>query len=141
LFFGFFPEDPVLCGVGGKWNPPNRLTGFYCGEPLDLPAEIADGIRFKPSEIEDWEPGVNIVVTGGLPAVDPQAIASSVAFDGDLASSLHTIHPPLPLFRLRPEDVGGVAGRLSRLGLGCVQGYDKLPVPCKPPTRAKGITF
>lgn len=138
---GFSADDLISCGKCAKANPPNRLSCFYCGEALEMPAEIADGIRYKPSEIEDWEPGANIIVTGGLAGVDPESIASAVAFDGDLAATVPKLEPPFPLFRVRPEEAIQVGGRLERLGLSveCVE--DRSLALSRPLVRLKGLTF
>ncbi|MEQ1765465.1 MAG: hypothetical protein ABL984_20215 [Pyrinomonadaceae bacterium] len=138
---GFSAEELIVCGKCSKANPPNRLNCLYCGGALELPSEIAAGIRFKPSEIEDWEPGVNIVVTGGLSEADPGAIASAVAIGADLGDSLATIEPPLPLFRVRPEDADEVEARMARLGLSVDRVEDVSLSLQKPPTRLKGMTF
>src|SRR5688572_4094557 len=90
---GFSADELISCGNCAKANPPNRLACFYCGEALVLPSDVGAGIRFKPSEIEDWEPGVNIVFTGGLSDADPKAIASAIAIDIDLLD-LSAIEPP-----------------------------------------------
>lgn len=138
---GFSTDELIACGKCARTNSPNRLDCFYCGELLELPVEIAAGIPLKPSEIETWEPGVNIVVTGGLGAVDPQAIAAAVAIDPDLIASISAIELPLPLFRLHKEDADEVAGRLSRLGLSVEQVEDRSLSLGKPPIRLKWITF
>jgi len=138
---GYAAQEMIACGKCAKANPPNRLNCLYCGDLLELPTEIAAGIRFKPSEIEDWEPGVNIVVVEGLSDSDPQAIASAVLFDTELVTSLSTIEPPLPLFRVRPEEAEEVEGRLSRLGLGIERVEDRALDLAKPPTRLKGFEF
>ena len=138
---GFSVDELITCGKCAKTNPPNRLSCFYCGETLELPSEIAAGIRFRPSELEDWEPGVNIVVIDGLSGVDPQAIVSAFAMDADLTTSLPTIEPPLPLFRVRPEEAGEVEARLSQLGLGVARVDDISLAPARPPVRLKGMTF
>ena len=136
---GFSVEELIVCGRCAKTNPPNRLNCLYCGEALELPSEIAAGVRFKPSEIEDWENGVNIAVIDGLSGTDPQAITSAVMIDTDLATSLPTIEPPLPLFRVRPEEADEVEARLARLGLGVGRVDDKALNLAKPPMRLKGI--
>ena len=138
---GYAAQEMIACGKCAKTNPPNRLNCLYCGALLELPSEIAAGIRFKPSEIEDWEPGVNIVVVEGLNAADPQAIASAVLFDTDLATTLPAVEPPLPLFRVRNEEAEEVEGRLLRLGLGIERVEDRSLDLAKPPTRLKGIVF
>jgi hypothetical protein len=138
---GFSAEELILCGKCAKSNPPNRLNCLYCGDALELPTEVAAGIRFKPSEIEDWEPGVNIVVIDGLGDVDPQAIASAVSIDADLTTDLAAMEPPLPLFRVRSEEADEVEGRLSRLELKIARVDDISLSLAKPPTRLKGVEF
>ncbi len=138
---GFSADELITCGKCTRANPPNRLNCFYCGEALELPAEIAAGIGFKPSEIEDWEPGVNIVVTGGLDDIDLQSIASTVSMDSSLAASLRDLEPPYPLFRVRQEDAGEVATRLEGIGLSVESVADSSLTLGKPPIRLKGITF
>ena len=138
---GFSADELITCGKCAKRNPPNRLNCFYCGEALELSSEVAAGIRFKPSEIENWEPGINIIVVDGLSGVEPQAIASALAMDADLTTSLPTIEPPLPLFRVRPEEAGEVENRLLRLGLAVARVDDGSLALAKSPTRLKGMTF
>ena len=137
---GFSADELITCGKCAKASPPNRLNCFYCGEALELPSEIAAGIRFKPSEIEDWEPGVNIVVVDGLSGVDPQSIGSAVVIDADLGL-LSNLEPPFPLLRVRREEADEVVARLSRIGLVSTQVEDSSLALGKPPTRLKGITF
>ncbi|MEO5860581.1 MAG: hypothetical protein ABIR33_16745 [Pyrinomonadaceae bacterium] len=138
---GFSADQLIACGKCAKANPPNRLNCFYCGEALEVTPEIAAGIRFTPSEIEDWEQGVSVVVTDWLSGGDPQAIASAISIESELVASLVMIEPPLPLFRIRPEEADEVASRLSRLGLmvECVE--DSSLALGKPPIRLKGIAF
>jgi len=136
---GFSPEELVACGKCAKANPPNRLNCFYCGEALELPSEIADGIRFKPSEIEDWEPGVNLIVTAVPRDLDPQAISSAISFGDEIVDSL--LEPPIPLFRVKSQEVDEVEARLTRLGLEVGRVEDLALLLSTPPVRLKGIGF
>lgn len=138
---GFSAGELIACGNCARTNPPNRLDCFYCGGALELPVEIAEGIPLKLSEIESWELGVNIVVTGGLDSVDPQAVAAAVAIDPEMTASLSTIEIPLPLFRLHKDEAEEVAGRLSRLGLSVERVEDSSLSLEKPLIRLKGMTF
>lgn len=138
---GFSPAELIACGKCVRSNPPNRLNCFYCGELLELPAEIAAGISFKPVEVDDWEPGVNIIVTDGVARTNAQSIASAVAMDGDLAESVARLVPPFPIFRVRAEEAGEVSARLERLGLAVKRVEDSSLVPSKPAVRLKGVAF
>ncbi len=138
---GFSADEMIFCGKCSKPNPPNRLNCFYCGEGLKLPSEIAAGLQFRPSEIEDWEPGINIVVTDGLKDADPKAIASTVSVDADIVESLSSMEPPLPLFRVKLEEADEVEARSRQLGLTVVRVEDRALGLTKPSTRLKGLSF
>ncbi len=138
---GFAAAEMVACGKCAKSNPPNRLSCFYCGEALELPTGIAEGLQFKPSEIEDWEHGITLAIVDGVDRVDPEALSGSLPIDVDLARSLLTLDPPVPLFRVKNEEADKVDARLSRLGARIVRIDDALLATSKAPIRLKGITF
>lgn len=138
---GFSAEEMISCGKCAKTNPPNRLNCFYCGGVLDLPEEVAAGIRFRPAEIEDWEPGVNLIVTSGLKGRDPKSIASAISFDEELTEHLSDLDPPVPLLRIKPSDADEAEARLVRLGLETSLVDDNALSLQTPAVRLKGIEF
>lgn len=138
---GYSSEELIACGRCSKPNPPNRLNCFYCGEALELPAEIAAGIKFRPAEIEAWEPGVNIVSVGEATSEAANAAGESVALDADLLALLPRVEPPLPLIRVRPEEEDTVVERLSSAGLKIGQVNDRTINVDQPSIRLKGIVL
>lgn len=136
---GFAADEMILCGKCAKTNPPNRLNCFYCGHGLELSEELAAGIRFAPSEIEDWEPGINLVVTSGVNDLDPQAIAAAISLGAEVTDSLANVEPPFPLFRIKPDEADEVEARLKRLGLSVSRVEDAALALTKPAIRLKGI--
>lgn len=138
---GFASDEMISCGKCSKPNPPNRFNCFYCGQALELPAEVAAGIKFKPAEIEDWEPGVNIVVVGGTDQASVDGISTTLAFEDELLSSLARVESPVPVIRVRPEDADEVAGRMAVAGLQVSQIHDKSLNLDQMPARLKEIIF
>jgi hypothetical protein len=136
---GFLPEEMIACGKCAKANPPNRLNCFYCGEALELPAEAAASVRFRHAEIEDWEPGVNLIVTSGLNGLDPKTIASTISIEEELLGDASDLKSPIPLFRVKAEEAGTAEARLVRLGLEVCRVDDTALTLSTPPTRLKGI--
>ena len=134
-------DEMIGCGTCAKPNPPNRLNCLYCGSALELPDEVAARIRFRPSEIEDWEPGVNLIVTAVPPDLDAKAISSAISFSEEIVDSLSNVEPPLPLFRVKAEDANEVEARLTRLGLEVSRVEDLALSLSSPPVRLKGIGF
>ena len=70
------------CGRCAKPNPPNRLNCLYCENSRVFRDSRCHSLQ--TGEIENWEPGVNIVATavarGGF-----RAIAAAVAIEADLS--------------------------------------------------------
>lgn len=137
---GFSAGEMVGCSNCSKPNPPNRLNCFYCGRGLELPDEVAAGIRFRPVEIEGWEPGVNVVCVGGIyPGVD--RIGAALAMDDELLASFDGVEQPFPFIRVKAEDADEVSGRLSANGLKVFQIHDKLLDLDETPARLKEMIF
>ncbi len=138
---GYAAEEMIACGKCSKDNPPNRLNCFYCGVALELPDEVAAGIVFRPAEIEDWEPGVNLIVTAVPRDFDPKTISSAISLGAEMVDSLADLEPPIPLFRIKAEDADEAEARLTRLGLEVGSIEDLALSLSTPPVRLKGIAF
>jgi hypothetical protein len=138
---GFAAEKMVECSKCAKQNPPNRLNCLYCGKALQLPAEIAAGLRFRPAEIEEWEPGVNIVINERFGSGAAEALGSTVFLDEDLLASASETEVPFPLIRVRGDEADEVMSRFSSAGAAAVRVDDKDLKYQQPPTRLKGLRF
>jgi hypothetical protein len=138
---GYSAEELVACGQCSKANPPNRLNCFYCGAALELAPEIAAGIQFRPGEIEDWEPGVNLVSVGDVDQAALTAIGSAIVFDAEMPAPAAPFEGPVPLLRVRVEEAEAVAARLSSAGLQVRQIQDRSMDLDQPTARLKGIVF
>ena len=138
---GFSADEMVACPNCAKQNPPNRLNCFYCGTALGLPDDVAAGIQFRPAEIEDWEPGVNVVSVSGIGHGAVESIGATLALEDELLSSLASVEPPVPLVRVRAEDAEEVTARLSSSGFQSVQVRDESLHLDQTPARLKEIIF
>lgn len=138
---GYAADEMIACGRCTKRNPPNRLNCLYCGEVLEIPGQVASGIRFRPTVIESWELGTNIVAVDGLRTADKEAIVSTLPFDTDIAERLGSVRPPLPMFRVPNSEGSEVESRLSRAGLSTVRVDDADLGLSKLPTRLRHLEF
>ena len=138
---GYAADEMVACLKCAKSNPPNRLNCFYCGSELNLPTEVAAGILFRPADIEDWEPGVNLVLTKAPNQLDGNAISAAISIDEDIVTGLAGLEPPIPLLRVKAEDAEKVEARLERLGLAIRRVEDSALCLSTPPIRLRGLSF
>lgn len=138
---GFSAERMVACSKCGKQNPPNRLNCLYCGTLLELPDEIAAGLQFRPAEIEEWEPGVSIVLRESVGPDLAESLASTVFMDEDLLRSVAEAEAPVPLIRVRGDEAEKVVSRVTSAGVSAVSVDDKHLRYQQPPTRLKGLRF
>ena len=136
---GFAAERMVACSKCEKQNPPNRLNCLYCGTLLELPDEIAAGLQFRPGEIEEWEPGVNIVVSERIGPSVAETLGSTVFLDEDLLTSVSEGDVPFPLIRVRGDEADEVVLRVLATGVTAVRVDDKDLRHQQPPTRLKGL--
>ena len=137
--FGFDASDLIVCIPCSRPNPPNRLVCLYCGAQLELPAEVAAGLRFRPGEIEDWEPGVNIVVVGGT--IDSDTVNGILSIESHLLEDVKESEPPFPLFRVRSGEANDVVERLRASGISTKKVADEMLDHRRPPARLRGINF
>ena len=138
---GFAPAEMIACGRCGKSNPPVRMDCLYCGDSLQLPETVAAGIRFTHAVPEEWEPGVNVVITGGLANADRDMLFRAVAIDAETLEKAFCLEPPFPLVRTTEEDAGQVDKRLGYAGLEVILCTDLTLNPDHPPARLKGLNF
>lgn len=138
---GYAADELTPCGKCAKPNPPNRLDCLYCAEELKLPEQVSAGIRFRPTIIESWESGTNIVAVDGLATANHEAVVSTLSFDSDLAARLGSLLPPLPMFRVPTAEAENVELRLSRAGVASVRVDDADLALSMPPTRLKSLEF
>src|SRR5215203_6570597 len=93
---GFTPEELVPCTACGRPNAPNRAVCLYCGTTEDLSGTT----RFDIRELESWESGFNVVVTGtGDADIDQAAghLASLLSTERYVMTSVLTAGKALPL--------------------------------------------
>ena len=136
---GFTTDKMVACSNCGKQNPPNRLNCLYCGKALELPAETAFGLQFRPAEIEDWEPGVNIVVRERVDPAAVESLGSTVFLDENLLASVGETEVPFPLIRVRGDEADEILSRFASAGVAAVLVDDKDLRHQQPPVRLKGL--
>lgn len=138
---GFDSTEMILCGQCGKSNPPNRLNCLYCGQALELPASIVSGIQLRHAVPELWEPGVNVIVTGGLLDADRETVLRTLSIDAEILEKAIGCEPPFPLVRTNEEDAEVVMKRLQNAGLVAMLCADRSLNSAHPPTRLRGIVF
>lgn len=69
----FSSDEMVACGKCGRNNAPDRPSCIYCGERLAAGVERIADRRIA----EDWEPGFNVIITGGESAANELVNAAS----------------------------------------------------------------
>jgi hypothetical protein len=138
---GFAPAEMIECGRCGKSNPPVRMDCLYCRGRLELPETVAAGIQFRHAVPEEWDPGVNLVITGSLLDADRDMISRTVSIDAETLEKAFCLEPPFPLVRTTQGDAGSVSERLGKAGLEitvCPDGYLNAD---RPPARLKALSF
>src|SRR5688500_11911362 len=138
---GFAPADMIACGRCRKSNPPTRMDCLYCGKRLELPETVAAGIELRHTVLEEWEPGVNVVVTGGLVNANREMILKTVSIDAPALGKAFCLEPPFPLIRTTEEDAGPARERLEKAGLEVTLCADSSLKADSPPARLKGLSF
>ena len=138
---GFDSTEMIACGHCRKSNPPNRLDCLYCGNDLELPTSIASEIQLRHAMPELWEPGVNVIVTGGVLDSDRETILKTLSIDAETLEKAFGCEPPFPLVRTNEEDAEAVIKRLQNAGLVVRHCMDRSLNSDQPPTRLRGIVF
>ena len=137
---GFAPEDLRKCDACGKPNAPNRVACLYCG------AEFAGAPRrLEIREVESWENGFNVVLTG-VSDVDVDQVANSLAstlgVESSVLLSLLGSGKSLPIARLESDELATAIGRsLEELGIASRVVSDELLAVATPHVRLRSITF
>lgn len=104
---GFATEELIACERCARPNSPTRETCLYCGHPLrDSIGDATDA-----PELEDWEPGFNLVITdfSGVGRSEVARIASLLKIEPATLELAAEIGRPVPIARLAS------AGRASSL--------------------------
>lgn len=115
---GFRQDELILCGKCAKPNPPNRLQCLYCGDALDLPAEISDGLLIKLEEIDPLQNGINIVLIPKGKNTETAGIVKAVAIDEGLIEFALRHDSPMPIARVGENDAAlRIQDRFSSLGI------------------------
>lgn len=139
---GFRPNELIVCGKCAKSNPPNRLQCFYCGETLDLPAEIADGLLIKPEEIDPLQNGINIVLIPKGRNTETAEIVKAVAIDEGLIEFALRHDSPMPIARVGEKpDAMRIHDRFSSLGIATKLVPDIELKSETPPKRIRSLAF
>jgi hypothetical protein len=99
---GFKPEEMVACEKCSRQNPPTRLKCFYCGEQLSLGSAQAELAAPTLRQMEVWEKGFNVILTGKhqpLPGDDIGGIAKLLKREAPEIKSILDKNEALPLVR------------------------------------------
>lgn len=136
---GFSGDEMVSCTGCEKASPPNRFNCLYCGKPLELPAEIAAGLQFKPSTPEDWKHAISIVAMADMTRIDLDAIVASVSFPKDFFEAAARLMPPVPLLRVSADEADILVSRFTAAGLPVETIDERTLAAQEPPTRLKAL--
>jgi hypothetical protein len=99
------------------------------------------GIQLRHAVPELWEPGVNVIVTGGLLDADRETVLRTLSIDAEILEKAIGCEPPFPLVRTNEEDAEAVMKRLQNAGLVAMLCADRSLNSAHPPTRLRGIVF
>ena len=105
---GFAPDQMVACAECVRANPPTRMNCLYCGAAL--PRDDARAALRRPSlrRMEEWERGVNIILTPGVDeSASPEAFneaADLLRLEVEHVCEMWLRRRPLPLARVASSD-------------------------------------
>src|SRR5688500_20322167 len=86
---GFTPDQMVACQACRRANAPNRSACMYCGAGL---AGVAAEKKIDIRRLENWEDGINAIVTNPNPA-DPDSASEELA--SLTAAAASTLNPTI----------------------------------------------
>ncbi len=102
----FNRNELVDCGECRRTNPPTRSKCLYCAAPLPVSGE--ESRFFKPDlrQLEIWEKGFNLLVTGDSAKFEESTLAeisSIVKLEKEALREILASAKPLPVARIETE--------------------------------------
>jgi hypothetical protein len=131
----FRSDELVKCDRCGRQNAPNRLECIYCGAALAVSAEKVD--KFTLRKLDAWEPGVNILVTGGNG--DLRRASDLLSLDADQLAGILASDVALPVARVDENAVAVLETKLNEAGFETRAVSDLDLNTSKPPVRISGM--
>ena len=136
---GYSPDELRTCDSCGKPNAPNRAACLYCGAAF---AGVAPRLEIR--EVEDWENGFNVILTGfngGDIAKVVDELGTTFGEQGVLRSALES-GKSLPIARLESDDVAAAVARsLGAHGISTRVVPDETLALSTPQIRLRSIKF
>lgn len=140
-----FPsESMIVCGDCGRSNPPNRAACFYCAHALVVVPEKSGFAGLKIKHPEDWEPALNVIVTGGLNGGQGriETVARIINAEPAAIAGLAACERPLPLLRVSSViEADMVVRALEDIGVDVLVVSDAELMPDTPPIRLRSLDF
>jgi hypothetical protein len=133
----FRSDELVKCDRCGRTNPPNRLECIYCGAALAVAADAVD--KFTLRKLESWEPGTNIVITGGNG--DKDRASDLLSPEGDQLAGILASDVALPVARVDEKAAAVVEAKLADAGYETRTVTDAELDLAKLPVRLSGMEF
>ncbi len=137
----FSPEQLVDCPKCGRSNAPNRAGCMYCGQTLPSTADNAASDEFSFRRLEQWEPGVNLIVRPGSKIrveKDIESAAKLLSFSAADVAKLFELNRHMPVARLENKELAETAATiLSRFGIETILTEDDALDIEHPPVRLR----
>ena len=138
---GFAPDAMIACEKCTRPNAPNRAVCIYCGTAL--PGSVAEA-TLELRELENWESGFNVVVSGVDADAGPAAAMLAKMINAEINGVRGIIESDkaLPVARVESEShAEAIIERLRGHGVEARIVSDESLLPRQTPTRLRAIEF
>lgn len=134
----FKPDEMIICGSCNRQNPPNRLKCLYCAAALAVKDRTAVKLSFR--ELEAWEKGWNVILTGADPGSDVRKAAGILSIDPSDLKRMIESGIGLPSTRVESvSEAETIRNLLSGVGITTLLVSDKELEGERPPVRLSGF--
>lgn len=138
---GYSRSEMSDCPRCSKPNPPNRPGCLYCGAEMNLQSGYGENFRIRPSAVEAWERGFNVVHLASDTA-DPANVIAAVGLDESLLGVVIGSQAKIPLARVsKANEAEAIANRLNSFCVRAAVVPDGELLDSKPTVRLRAIEF